>query len=135
MKPSNGTPDPVALAVAQAAQNAVHHSTIILFGSRAASTHRPDSDVDLMLVYRQSPIAEQSRAQKAVKAHLHQYPPHLRVDIVPMELRDFNYCRRANNHVAAQALARIHRWTRMDGVRTVEGGEGVTGAMIGLEFG
>ena len=104
MQPSNGTPDPVALAVAQAAQNAVHHSTIILFGSRAASTHRPDSDVDLMLVYRQSPIAEQSRAQKAVKAHLHQDPPHLRVDIVPMELRDFNYCRRANNHVAAQAL-------------------------------
>ena len=28
-------------------------------------------------------------------------------------------------------LARIHRWTGMDGVRTAEGGEGVTGAMIG----
>ena len=28
------------------------------------------------------------------------------------------------------ALARIHRWTGMDGVRTAEGGEGVTGAMI-----
>ena len=28
------------------------------------------------------------------------------------------------------AVARIHRWTGMDGVRTVEGGEGVTGAMI-----
>ncbi len=27
-------------------------------------------------------------------------------------------------------LARIHRWTGMDGVRTAEGGEGVTGAMI-----
>ena len=27
-------------------------------------------------------------------------------------------------------LARIHRWTGMDGVRTSEGGEGVTGAMI-----
>ena len=34
------------------------------------------------------------------------------------------------------ALARIHRWTGMDGVRAAEGGEGVTGAMIrGLEFG
>ena len=31
---------------------------------------------------------------------------------------------------AAQALARIHRRTGMDGVRTAEGGEGVTGAMI-----
>ena len=28
------------------------------------------------------------------------------------------------------ALALIHRWTGMDGVRTAEGGEGVTGAMI-----
>ena len=27
-------------------------------------------------------------------------------------------------------LARIHRWTGMDGVRAAEGGEGVTGAMI-----
>ena len=27
-------------------------------------------------------------------------------------------------------LPRIHRWTGMDGVRTAEGGEGVTGAMI-----
>ena len=37
---------------------------------------------------------------------------------------------------ASQALARIHRWTGMDGVRAAEGGEGVTGAMIrGLEFG
>ena len=30
----------------------------------------------------------------------------------------------------ASSLARIHRWTGMDGVRTAEGGEGVTGAMI-----
>ena len=29
-----------------------------------------------------------------------------------------------------RALSRIHRWTGMDGVRTAEGGEGVTGAMI-----
>ena len=29
-----------------------------------------------------------------------------------------------------ETQARIHRWTGMDGVRTAEGGEGVTGAMI-----
>ena len=33
-------------------------------------------------------------------------------------------------HRSLPALARIHRWTGMDGVRTAEGGEGVTGAMI-----
>ena len=103
MQPSDGTPDPAALAVAKAAQNAVHHSAIILFGSRAAGIHRADSDVDLMLVYSKSPIAEQSRAQRAVRAHLQENPPLLRVDIVPMEFKDFNYCRRAKNHVAGQA--------------------------------
>ena len=103
MQPSDGTPDPAALAVAKAAQNAVHHSAIILLGSRAAGIHRADSDVDLMLVYYKSPIAEQSRAQQAVRTHLQENPPPLRVDIVPMELRDFNCCRRAKNHVASQA--------------------------------
>ena len=34
------------------------------------------------------------------------------------------------DNVSVQALARIHRWTGMGGVRTAEGGEGVTGAMI-----
>ena len=103
MQPSADTPDRAALAVANAAQSAVHHSAIILFGSRAAGTHRPDSDVDLMLVYSESPIAEQSRAHRAVRAHLQENPPPLRVDIVPMELQEFNYCRRAKNHVAGQA--------------------------------
>ena len=103
MQPSNGTPDPVALAVAKAAQDAVHHSTIILFGSRAAGTHRPDSDVDLMLVYPKAAVAEQARAHRAIKDHFQRTPPALRVDIVPMETGQFNYCRRAKNHVAGQA--------------------------------
>ena len=40
-------------------------------------------------------------------------------------------CRQADTALETiQALPRIHRWTGMDGVRTSEGGEGVTGAMI-----
>ena len=35
-----------------------------------------------------------------------------------------------NRNKRSIALTRIHRWTGMDGVRTAEGGEGVTGAMI-----
>ena len=103
MQPTPRTPDPAALAVAKAAQGSVHQSTIILFGSRAAGTHRTDSDVDLMLVWRQERVAELSRAQSAVKAYMENHPPILRVDIVPMELEDFLYCRRAKNHVAGQA--------------------------------
>ncbi len=106
MQPSDGTPDPAALAVAKAARNAVHRSAIILFGSPAAGTHRADSDVALMLVDSKSPIAEQSRAQRAVRAHLQENSPPLRVDIVPVELGDFNYCRRAKNHVASQAYSK-----------------------------
>ena len=103
MLPSLGTPDPTALAVAKAAQDAVQHSAIILFGSRATGTHRPDSDVDLLLVFQESGIAEQARAQMAVKSHVTKNHLGLRVDIVPMELGEFHYCRRAKNHVAGQA--------------------------------
>ena len=55
-----------------------------------------------MFVYPNAPIAEQSRAHRAIKDHFQRTPPTLRVDIVPMELEEFNYCRRAKNHVAGQ---------------------------------
>ena len=97
---TTGPPDPAAVAIAEAVYRAVRHSAIILFGSRADGTHRPDSDVDLMLVYSESPITEQSRAHRAVRVHFQENPPPFRVDIVPIELQEFNYCRRAKNHVA-----------------------------------
>ena len=103
MQPTTGPPDPAAVAIAQAAHRAVRHSAIILFGSRAAGTHRPDSDVDIMLVYPKSPIAEHSRANRAIAEHMAAHPPPLKVEIVPMDTEEFNYCRRAKNHVAGQA--------------------------------
>ena len=42
--------------------------------------------------------------------------------------RPVKWCKSASS--CCCCLARIHRWTGMDGVRTAEGGEGVTGAMI-----
>ena len=42
--------DAIGLAVARAAQEAAPHATVILFGSRARGDHRPDSDVDLMVI-------------------------------------------------------------------------------------
>ena len=48
--PQQGNPDAVGLAAAKAAQDAVAPDTVILFGSRARGDHRPDSDVDLMVV-------------------------------------------------------------------------------------
>ena len=103
MLQDNQTPAPVALAVARAEQDAVPHSTIILFGSRAAGTCRPNSDVDLMLVYKDFSNREYSSAYKAVRNYFKQNPPALNVDIVPMEFAEFHYSRRAPNHVAGQA--------------------------------
>ena len=44
------TPDPKALGLAHLVQEAVSPDTVILFGSRARGDHRPDSDMDLMLI-------------------------------------------------------------------------------------
>ena len=43
-------PDPAGLTIAQAIENAVAPATVILYGSRAAGDHRPNSDVDLIII-------------------------------------------------------------------------------------
>ena len=53
------------------------------------------------------------------------------ISLVRVELSRAKTCNRNYGVLGCAApLARIHRWTGMDGVRTAEGGEGVTGAMI-----
>ena len=62
--------------------------------------------------------------------------PHLKDGSVYRQLRPTNVSCTHNSPVQGDLCgvrspyARIHRWTGMDGVRTAEGGEGVTGAMI-----
>ena len=97
-------PDPKAIEIAHTVQTAVRHSTVILFGSRASGSHRDDSDVDLMLIYHnKSPVSDISRAQRAVNQHFTNNPPPLKVEFTPIGISEFNYCRRAKNHVAGQA--------------------------------
>ena len=48
--PSGSAPEPVGLAVAHDIQERLRPAEVILLGSRAASDHLPDSDVDLMAV-------------------------------------------------------------------------------------
>ena len=55
-------------------------------------------------------------------------------DVVVTNTREI-YNDHISAHIMSFVLARIHRWTGMDGVRTAEGGEGVTGAMIRARFG
>ena len=78
--------------------------TVILFGSRARGDHRPDSDVDLLIISKPGTMAATGLAQRVAREHFRLNPPRLGVDMVTMDLDKFNYCRRAKNHIAAQAL-------------------------------
>ena len=101
--PQQGNPDAVGLAAAKAAQDAVAPDTVILFGSRARGDHRPDSDVDLMVVANGNALTAMATARNAAKAYFEAHPPRLGIDVVPMERGSFEYARRARNHVAGQA--------------------------------
>ena len=96
--------DPVGLAAAQAAQDAVAPDTVILFGSRARGDHRPDSDVDLLVIHEGNAVIAAGQAKRAVKAYFKANPPRLGCDIVTITRERFDYACRAKNHVAGQAL-------------------------------
>lgn len=80
--PKDKAPDAIALAAAQAAQTAVAPDTVILFGSRARGDHRPDSDIDLLVICHGNDIHTAGRARRAVKSHFKTRPPQLELDIV-----------------------------------------------------
>ena len=92
------------MEVAKAVQSAMTPDTVILFGSRARGDHRPDSDVDLLIISESGAVVATGEARRASREHFRLNPPRLRVDVVTMNVQRFNYCRRAKNHVAAQAI-------------------------------
>ena len=99
--------DPFGLEIAAAAQESDPNATVILFGSRARGDHRPDSDVDLLVVWDETlaPPAPRSKAEAdAARREFRRRLGGLGLDNVSMTRRQFGYCRRARNHIAAQAL-------------------------------
>lgn len=99
------TPDPLGLAAARAAQEEVGRDTVILFGSRARGDNRPNSDVDLLVVSAETGPPYHCSAAAAVKRYFDANSLKLGVDVIVMSRDEFNYCRRAINHVAGQAAA------------------------------
>ena len=98
-------PDPLAVAVADAVQHSVAPAQVILFGSRARGDHRPDSDVDLLIVAGDSNAAgPELRARFAAREYLTALESDLGVDVVAMTRSAFNRARLANQHVAGQAF-------------------------------
>ena len=121
-----GGADPVGLAAAQAAQDAVAPDTVILFGSRARGDHRPDSDVDLLVIHEGNGVSAAGRAKRAVKAYFKANPPRLGCDIVTITRERFHYACRAQNHVAGQALrdGTVMNGERLDHENGRDGGQG-----------
>ena len=100
--------DPIGLAVAKAAQEAVPEATVILFGSRARGDHGPNSDVDLMVVAdtndRMALLGIQGAADRAACLKLCEFKGKFGYDVIGIMRQRFGYCRRARNHVAGQVL-------------------------------
>jgi len=57
--------DPVVERVVKIIADAIHPEKIILFGSRAMGTARPDSDLDLVIIY----AGEKSKRQVKLDIH------------------------------------------------------------------
>ena len=98
--------DPKAIAVARAVYDAVPLNSVILFGSRARGDHRPDSDIDLMLIcdghmskenYRKATIAAHDAIERIYGTRW------IGVDLLTMPKSTYLRCRGGINHVTAQA--------------------------------
>ena len=102
MTMSPQTPDPHATKIAAAIQKAVAPNLVILHGSRARGDHRPDSDLDILIVSVQQ-ADQNTSAGQAAAAYMRSNPPALDLDIVSMPIEDFRKLRHAKQHIAGQA--------------------------------
>ena len=114
-RPVPGGYDRRALAVGRAVQQATGAAPVILFGSRARGDHRPDSDIDLLLVHpgwQDMELRELGR--KAADAGIESGYGSQRwsaiksdepvlADLVWFAPEEFDRCRRSINSVAALA--------------------------------
>ena len=98
--------DPKAVAVARAVYDAIPLDTVILFGSRARGDHRPDSDIDLMLIHT-GRISKQDyrKASKAAHDAIERIygTRRIGVDLLDIPKSAYLRCRGGINHVTAQA--------------------------------
>ena len=98
--------DPKAVAVARAVYDAIPLDTVILFGSRARGDHRPDSDIDLMLICTEHVSnKDYQKASEAARNAVERIygTDWVGVDLVPIPKRTYLRCRGGINHVTAQA--------------------------------
>ncbi len=96
------TADARAIAVAHAIHRMADPEQTILFGSRARGDHRPDSDVDVLIIKDPQPTEDwleelRDRARTLQKAEL---PEASGIDVICMTTEEFDVRRRLRNNLA-----------------------------------
>ena len=94
--------DQRALEVARAVHRIAESEQTILFGSRARGDHRPDSDIDVLIIKDPSPPEDwledlRDRARTLQKARL---PEASGIDVICMTAREFDTRRHLRNNLA-----------------------------------
>jgi predicted nucleotidyltransferase len=91
-----------AIEVAREIHRMAEPEQTILFGSRARGDHRPDSDIDVLIISKRSPTEEwlddlRDRARKVQKARL---PEASGIDVICMTVDEFAGRRHLRNNLA-----------------------------------
>ena len=104
MLDSRNKADPVALAIARAAQEAAEPAVVILFGSRARGDYHEHSDVDLLVIADdKNPRKAEFAAYSGAKRHSERTGIDISTNVISMTKEEFVRCRLAKQHIAGQA--------------------------------
>ena len=121
--------DPKALATARELALLIPNDAMMLFGSRARGDHRPDSDIDLLLLdgtgKESKEDNKQTRLQEAgnqAAARIYGQDPHPEVQVVPMRTCTYQRTKHSRNFLAGHIATDMvlaegdpQRWNRNPG--------------------
>lgn len=94
--------DKRALAVARAVHRMAESEQTILFGSRARGDHRPDSDIDVLIIKDPSPPEDwlEDLRDRARTLQMSELPEASGIDVICMTAREFDTRRHLRNNLA-----------------------------------
>ena len=91
-----------ALAVARAVHRMAESEQTILFGSRARGDHRPDSDIDVLIIKDPSPPEDwlEDLRDRARTLQMSELPEASGIDVICMTAKEFDTRRHLRNNLA-----------------------------------
>jgi len=96
--------DTVLQQMVQAIVKECDPEQVILFGSRASQTNRPDSDVDLLVITRHAFISGRNRVKEIARLERALKGIKIPTDILVFSREEMEKWRDSLNHVAGRAL-------------------------------